>query len=156
MAEQPVTRDLFGDLRTLPQGGRGRPAHCWSQSAENRVLLGCALGLSDAQIASGLGISVPTLRKYYFSALKRRDMQRARAELWLAEALADKVNAGDLGAIREMDKRLQRADRRRQAQEVDEAQAKAAPQGKKARAAADAARAVADGWGGDLQPGRWH
>lgn len=107
-----LARDLFGGLSALPSGRRGRPAHRWSQTAENRVLLGLAMGYSDSEIASGIGVSAPTLRKYYFSALKRRDMQRCRYELWRAETLATLAGEGNIGAMKELGRIFESRDRR--------------------------------------------
>lgn len=103
--------DLFGDLTTLPSGRRGRPAHRWSKSNADRVILGLALGYSDAEIASGLGVSPPTLRKHYFSELKRREMQRARFDLWRLHKLAELSNDGNVSALKELNKITDRRDR---------------------------------------------
>ena len=111
MGSDNLTVDLFGDVTTLPSGGRGRPAHRWSQRAENVVILGLAMGYTDAQIADGLGVSPPTLRKYYFSTLKRRRMQRARFDLWRAATLADLANAGNVTALKELGKVMIARDR---------------------------------------------
>lgn len=151
-----LTRDLFGDLTTLPSGRRGRPAHVWSQEAENRVILGCAMGWSTERIAQGLGVTPPTLRKYYFSALKVRDMARDRYDLWRAARLAECAGAGNVGAFRELDKIMHKMDMARQAREIDEVQSEVAPKplGKKAAARASAETAASEGWGGDLDPQR--
>ena len=102
--------DLFGELTTLPSGRRGRPAHRWTSGNADRVIMGLVLGYSDEEIAFGLGVSVPTLRKYYFSQLKHREMQRTRFELWRAETLA-KMAAENVGAMRELGKIVEKRDR---------------------------------------------
>lgn len=72
--------------------------------------MGLALGYVDAEIAAGLGISLPTLRKYYFSVLKLRQMQRTRFELWRATTLAAQAADGNVGAMKELDKLMVRRD----------------------------------------------
>lgn len=153
-----VTVDLFGEVTTLPSGRRGRPAHRWSQNAENMVILGCAIGYSDNEIAKGLGISVPTLRKYYFSVLKQRDMQRMRLTLHRAEVLARSAMAGNVGADRQLQKMMEARDRY-----LAEERLKAAadgrddiPVGKKEAARMKASKTIKTGggfWGEDLKPG---
>lgn len=158
MGDANLSRDLWGNLRAMPSGGRGRPSHCWSQENENRVLLGLAMDYRDAEIASGLGISVPTLRKHYFSALKRRDMQRMQFELWRAEILANEANAGNVTAIRELAKLMDKRDRLRAMREHDGAEKaprKAPVLGKKERAQEQAGEDLQSGWDGDLLPGNW-
>lgn len=142
MGSENLTRDLFGDVTTMPSGRRGRPAHRWSQNAENRVTLGLAMGYSDAEIAKGLGISPPTLRKYYFSALQRRDMQRLRFEMWRAEVLAEQANAGNTGALKELGKILEKRDRHIASEKLKAGDEAAAPIGKKQQRQADAQAAV--------------
>jgi hypothetical protein len=141
LGSEKLERDLFGDLCTLPSGRRGRPAHRWSQSAADKVMLGLAMRYSDREIAAGLGISVPTLRKYYFSELKRRDMQRMRFELWRAETLAAKANEGDTGAMKELAKVIEKRDRHLLSEKLKAEGGDQPAEGKKEarkRAAADA------------------
>ena len=106
-----LTIDLFGDAVTLPSGRRGRPSHKWSKSSADKVILGLAMGMVTSEIANGLGISLPTLRKYYFSELKRADMQRDRFELWRVHQLAELANAGNVSAIKELGKLMATRDR---------------------------------------------
>lgn len=157
--DENLTRDLFGGVTTLPSGRRGRPSHRWSQSNADRVILGLALGYSDEQIASGLGVSVPTLRKYYFSDLKRREMQRTRFELWRAEVLAKEAGEGNVGAMRELGKIVEKRDRRLAEERMKGAgdgQASTAPVGKKEaarRRAEKLEKPGGSGWGDLLRPG---
>lgn len=149
-----LTIDLFGDAVTLPSGRRGRPAHCWSKSSADKVILGLAMGMSAEEIANGLGISQPTLRKYYFSELKRRDMQRDRFELWRAHQLAELANAGNVTAIKELGKLMASRDRDKAIRELGERDdlpqtPRIGVKDQRAQAAADAAN---DGGWGDLLP----
>lgn len=151
-----ITRDLFGGLRELPSGAHGRPSHLWSQESENRVILGLAMGYSDKEIAFGLGISVPTLRKHYFSTLKRRDMQRARFELWRAEVLANGANAGNVGAMKELTKIVEKRDRYLAEERIRNAAPDEPPKGKKEQRREAVGRMVEgadDDWGPLLNPG---
>lgn len=45
---------------------RGRPAHEFSESIAKQVRLLSGYGLIDDEIAAVIGVSTPTLRKYYF------------------------------------------------------------------------------------------
>lgn len=151
-----IARDLFGALRELPSGRRGRPSHLWSQEAENRVILGLAMGYTDKEIAFGLGISAPTLRKHYLSALKKREMQRTRFELWRAEVLANEANAGNVGAMKELTKIVEKRDRYLAEERLRSGRSDEEPKGKKEQrreAAAKAVEGTDDGWGDLLKPG---
>ncbi|MBV7394566.1 hypothetical protein [Mameliella sediminis] len=155
MSDEKPTRDLFGELTVMPSGRRGRPAHQRSQSAANRVILGCAVGLSVEEIAKGLGVSVPTLRKHYFSELKMRDMHRTRLDLARLETLATQALAGNVGADRQLQKMVEQFDRKQLTRAAAAAPEKpaAAKLGKKAAAKKAAEAAAQEGWGGDLSPG---
>lgn len=111
LGDAKIVTDLFGDAVTLPSGRRGRPAHRWSKEAADRVILGCAMGYTPSEIAEGLGVSLPTLRKYYFSELKMRDMHRTRSELWMAQRLAEQANQGNVGALKELRRTFEVRDR---------------------------------------------
>ncbi|UGA46715.1 hypothetical protein HU230_0012005 [Bradyrhizobium quebecense] len=102
--------DLFGDPVPANWGGRGRPEHVANQQNRNRVSLLVALGWSNARIASALFITQPTLRKHYFSELKFRDVARDRLVAQVGVKLMDGVNAGNVSAIREFQKYLERND----------------------------------------------
>jgi hypothetical protein len=52
----------------------------------------------------------PTLRKHYFSELKFRDVARDRLDAGLAMKLWDQVQAGNVGAMKEFRKLLDRND----------------------------------------------
>lgn len=158
MAGEIVT-DLFGDARELPSGKRGRPAHRWSQKSENRVIMGLVMGYSDAEIASGLGVSTPTLRKYYFSALKQREMQRSRFELWRAEVLAEQAKTNP-GAMKQLGQVIDKRDRHlAEARLRNSDDEKQRPIAKKVARAQAAERAVGNedtGWDDLLKPGGVH
>lgn len=102
--------DLFGDPVPANWGGRGRPEHVASQQNRNRVNLLVAMGWSNERIAAALMITQPTLRKHYFSELKFRDVARDRLVAQVGVKLIDGVNAGNISAIREFQKYLERND----------------------------------------------
>ncbi|ETR75061.1 hypothetical protein X566_20085 [Afipia sp. P52-10] len=102
--------DLFGDELPANWGQRGRPEHVASQQNRNRVSLLVALGWSNARIAAALFITQPTLRKHYFSELKYREVARDRLILNLGMKLWEQVRDGNVGAMKEFQKYLERND----------------------------------------------
>ena len=114
------------------------------------MILGLAMGYRDEEIAAAIGVSLPTLRKYYFSELQRRDMQRLRVDLRMVETLAVQAESGNVAAVRELGKAMERRDRKiaeERLKQIPEAQ----KAGKKESARMEAKRAAA---GDDLlRPG---
>jgi hypothetical protein len=103
--------DLFGDPVPANWGQRGRPGHIPTQQNRNRVSMLVALGWSNPRIASALLVTVPTLRKHYFSELKYRDVARDRLEAGIAMKLWEGVQAGRVPAIKEFRAFIERNDR---------------------------------------------
>ncbi|MGK7056920.1 hypothetical protein AB4853_10600 [Bradyrhizobium sp. 1050_B9_N1_2] len=102
--------DLFGDPVPPNWGERGRPQHVPTQQNRNRVSLLVALGWSPPRIAAALFVTPPTLRKHYFSELKFAQVARDRLVAQLGIKLLEGVNAGNVSAIREFQKFLERND----------------------------------------------
>lgn len=102
--------DLFGDPVPPNWGERGRPQHVPTQQNRNRVSLLVALGWSPPRIAAALFVTAPTLRKHYFSELKFAQVARDRLVAQLGIKLLEGVNAGNVSAIREFQKYLERND----------------------------------------------
>ncbi|CAM5402282.1 hypothetical protein AFEL58S_02054 [Afipia felis] len=102
--------DLFGEPVPVNWGRRGRPQHAPSQQNRNCVSLLVALGWSNERIAAALYITMPTLRKHYFSELKFREVARDRLVAQLGVKLLDGVNEGNVAAIREFQKYMERND----------------------------------------------
>lgn len=101
--------DLFGD--PVPQSrGRGRPPYLPTQLARDKVTMLLAFGWSNERIANAMVISLPTLRRAFGRELKIRMIQRDRLDARVAEKLMDGVNAGNVGAIKEFRKLLERND----------------------------------------------
>jgi hypothetical protein len=93
--------DLFGDpvREYRPQGGR--PPHIATQENRNKVSMLLAFGWNNERIARALRITLPTLRRRYFSELRSRDQARDRLDASLAMSLWRQVEAGNVSAMRE-------------------------------------------------------
>lgn len=121
-----------------------------------------ALGWSNERIANAIHCSVPTLRKHYFSELKRRDMQRDRFDAWRLEKVMEQAEAGNVGAQRLLNQMVEKNDMMLAAARMRDAGGDddEARLGKKERARREAQalaeRNDVDGWGGDLSPGYQH
>ncbi len=103
--------DLFGDPVPANWGQRGRPEHVASQQNRNRVSMLVAMGWSNARIASAMLITLPTLRKHYFSELKFRAVARDRLNANLATKLWARFMDGNVAAGKEFRKILEVNDR---------------------------------------------
>lgn len=68
------------------------------------------MGWSNERIAAALYVTQPTLRKHYFSELKFRDVARDRLVAQVGVKLLEGVNAGNISAIREFVKYIERND----------------------------------------------
>jgi hypothetical protein len=132
--------DLFGEPVPDGWGGRGRPAHVASQQNRNRVSMLVALGWSNKRIAAALFVTLPTLRKHYFSELKFREVARDRLDATLATKLWDLFLAGNVAAGKEFRKLVERNDLMLYGQSAppDTRPAKAPKLGKKEQALVDA------------------
>lgn len=153
--------DLFGDPIPDNWGRRGRPQHIPTAENINKISMGVALGWNNERIANALDITLPTLRKHYFSLIKRlRDTARDRLDLAYAMKLWAQVQEGNVGAMRLWKDFADRNDamvghnafyagQRAQAEE----QPKAPKLGKKEEQAlaAESAGENTD-WGSDLRP----
>jgi hypothetical protein len=103
--------DLFGDPVPANWGQRGRPEHVASQQNRNRVSMLVAMGWSNPRIASAMLITLPTLRKHYFSELKFREVARDRLDANLATKLWALFMDGNVAAGKEFRKLLEVNDR---------------------------------------------
>jgi hypothetical protein len=103
--------DLFGDPVPANWGQRGRPEHVASQQNRNRVSMLVAMGWSNARIAKAMLITLPTLRKHYFSELKFREVARDRLNANLATKLWTLFMEGNVAAGKEFRKVLEMNDR---------------------------------------------
>lgn len=114
MAQEFRGTDLFGDPITTRQEARGRPEHEWSLENSNKVLLAFARGLSVKQAATAIGVSVPTLRKHYFSEVAKRDAAQLRMEMTQLARLNGLAAEGNVAAEKELLKQLDKMRQRDQ------------------------------------------
>ncbi len=103
--------DLFGNPWIDEPKRRGRPSHEVTVRTRNRVSMLLALGWTNPRIATALGITLPTLHKYYFYELRQQAVARDRLELRRIEIAWDLAEAGNVGALKEFGKLLERNDR---------------------------------------------
>lgn len=106
MVEVNSETDLFGAPLQLPRERRGRPEHVRTRESANRVLLLFARGASPKEAAIALGITVPTLRKHYFSELERRAAAALMMEGTQLGRLNAAAEAGNVAAEKELMKAL--------------------------------------------------
>lgn len=102
--------DLFGDPVPEGRGLPGRPRHVATQQNRNKVSMLLALGWSNERIAAGLAISPPTLRRNYFRELKSREVARDRLDAARVMQIWTQAEAGNVGAMRELGKFIERND----------------------------------------------
>ncbi|CDN52524.1 Resolvase helix-turn-helix domain protein [Neorhizobium galegae bv. officinalis bv. officinalis str. HAMBI 1141] len=103
--------DLLGDPIPEGWGKRGRPPHVATEKNRNKVMLLLAMGWSISRIANAIGITQPTLRKNYFQQLRQRDLARDRLEGARLELAWEIAKTGNVGAMREFGKLMDRNDR---------------------------------------------
>lgn len=150
--------DLFGDPVPPEHVGRGRPPHVVTDKNRQKVMLLLALERAEDDVAAAIGITAPTLRKHYFRELKARHDARLRLDGALLGALASEAAAGNVAAVKELYKRVEKHDQVKLSQSVAArgSQAKPVPLGKK-----EAARQAAEAMQGQFQrreppPGMTH
>ena len=106
MADDNSERDLFGEAVQDAARGRGRPPHAPSRETTNRVILGFARGWTVKKVAQSIGVSVPTLRQYYFSHVQRREQLALMMESVQLGRLNDLAAGGNVSAEKELMKAL--------------------------------------------------
>jgi len=102
--------DLLGWPIVEPRTRAGRPEHVPTQENRNKIMMMLVFGCTDEQIAQSIGISRPTLRKHYLSELRQRMVARLQLDATRRAALYSKVLAGDVSAIKELDRQLSKLD----------------------------------------------
>lgn len=100
--------DLFGEPVVERSEGRGRPGHRRTRESSNKVLLMFALGRSEKQAATAIGVSVPTLRKHYFSECQKRREAALKLEATQLERLNKRAADGNVTAEKELFKQVDR------------------------------------------------
>lgn len=101
MTNFDVAFDLLGDPIPPNKGKRGRPQHVPTKGNANKIMLLLAQGWTDVRIAGALGITIPTLKKHYFSVLKTRDIARDRVESIGLLSLWNMGREGNVAAMKE-------------------------------------------------------
>lgn len=160
--------DLFGNPVRAGRGQRGRPAFEVTPEIRNKIKLGLALGWSNERIARGVAVSAATLKRYFRAELKCRDMARDQLDLRRFELAMAEANKGNVGALKELGKMLERNDQMLAGRKFQDAQdgtpdraGKAdAPRAEKPLGKKEAAQLAAETvggegtlWGSDLTPG---
>jgi hypothetical protein len=156
--------DLFGNPVRPGRGQKGRPRFEATEKDRNKIKLLLAVGWSGQRIANAIGVSLATLKRYFRAELKVRDLVRDQLEARRLELAYDAASTGNVGAMRQLDRVIERLDREgldkrlREAQDGDEPDEEALqPKRKlgKKEAAEEAAKTIGqdDNWGSDLLPG---
>ncbi len=102
--------DLFCDPVSVNHGKRGRPEHIPTQENRRRVNAMVALGWSNARMAGAMRITEPTLRKHYCSELKFREGARDRMDVAVFMKIWEGVEKGNIAAIRQHERFVERND----------------------------------------------
>lgn len=102
--------DLFGDPYVPKPTRRGRPRHEVSKKTRNRVSMLVALGWANPRIAGVLGITLPTLHKYYFYELNQRQVARDKLDARRIELAWEMAEGGNVAALREFGRLVDRND----------------------------------------------
>jgi hypothetical protein len=102
--------DLFGLPVREARGEAGRPSHVPTDEIRNKVMVLFALGWTKDAVAEAIGLSMPTFRKYYFSEIKMQDIALLRVKSRHIDRLWRKAESGDVGAMKEIGKMLDRVE----------------------------------------------
>lgn len=102
--------DLFGAPIRESRSQAGRPSHEPTDENRNKIMLLFALGWTKDRVAAALKLSMPTFRKHYFSEIKNADDALLRVKARHVEVLWNQAQAGNVGAIKEFGRYLDRVD----------------------------------------------
>lgn len=134
--------DLLGDPVDPNHNGKGRRTHVVTNEKRRLVVTLCALGKSIEEIAAGLSITPPTLRRHYKKQLIAKEHARIRAEAKVIDSLMRRIDEGSVAAMRTFREVLSDADLKEHAAALASPAPVAAKKGKK-ETLVDAARRVA-------------
>lgn len=160
-----VVFDLFGNPVRAGKGGRGRPPFEATEKERNKVKLLLSVGWSNQRIANALAVSLATLKRYFRAELKVRDQMQDRMEAARLQRAYDLADGGNVGAMRQLDRLIEKQHLAGIAKRIGAAQTgaddddseEAAPRRKlgKKEAAQNAAKTAGEDseWGSDLLPG---
>lgn len=149
--------DLFGNPVRPGLGQRGRPRYEATEKDRNKIKMLLAMGWGNQRIADALDLSLATLKRYFRADLKIREVMRDRLVARQLEIALELANGGNVSALKELDRLVDKNDRMYAERRMKDAQEEPDPKaklGKKERAAIEAEQA-ADGtdWGDDLDFG---
>lgn len=136
----PRNFDLFGDPIPDNWGMRGRPEHIATEENAFKIKVLLADGWTLKRIAGVLDITVPTLRKHYFSVLRKHESMRDKLRAAHRSAVYKKALDGDSSAQRLMWQMMQADELQPTPQRVDDRNGNPRDEklGKKAQAERDA------------------
>lgn len=98
--------DLFGNPIPRTRDKAGRPEHEWTVENSNKINLIFATGGEPRDAAAVLGITMPTLRKHYFSELEQWRVARLRLKAAQLQRLHEEGAKGNVAAIKELFKQM--------------------------------------------------
>lgn len=104
--------DLLGHPVSANKGEKARPQHAPSTENLEKIILLLGMGRSEADCAAAIGLSVPTMKKHYFSHPEVRLAKRHAAlvvEGELLRRLNEQSLAGKTAATEKLLKRLDKA-----------------------------------------------
>lgn len=143
--------DLFGEPVRERRDMAGRPSHEPTDEKRNKIMLLFALGWTKDRIAAALQLSMPTFRKYYFSEIKQAGDALLRVKARHIERVWSKAETGDMGAIKEVGRMIDRVEASHYAHDENEPPLRVPRLGKKEAAKVAAGSAGVDTeWGNDL------
>ena len=105
--------DLLGHPVPANKGQKSRPQHAPTAENLEKLVLLFGMGRSEAECAAAIGVSIPTMKKHYFSS---PDLRRAKqhAGLVLEAELLQRLNQQSLdGKTSATEKLLKRLDKSR-------------------------------------------
>ena len=103
--------DLFGNPVDAGTGRPGRPRKVATVEDRNKVRMLLAVGWSNDRIASVMHMSLPTFRKVFFHELKTRMAARDMLDARILEVAMNAAVGGNVGAMRQVERLLDRLDR---------------------------------------------
>ncbi|MED5546116.1 MAG: hypothetical protein VYD90_12775 [Pseudomonadota bacterium] len=104
--------DLLGHPVPANKGAKARPQHAPSAENLEKIIILLGMGRSEADCAAAIGLSVPTMKKHYFSHAEVRKAKRHAGLVLEAELLArlnEQSLAGKTSATEKLLKRLDKA-----------------------------------------------
>lgn len=105
-----VPLNLFGEPVPERRSKRGRPCKAWTVENSRVLVIAAATGHSLDDAALALDMSLPTLRKYYFSELRLWDRAKLRLRFKAIGHLIDEMEKGNVAAAKEVLKAISRSE----------------------------------------------